>query len=161
MDDEVIGLREATIEDIDSIVDFIKAMLHELVSYGEHAPNEESQIDSHLRTRFTTGLEKEDRTVLIAALEGAEEPVGIIEASVTDLHEIFRPKSVLHIHSIYVEHNHRGEGIGRRLLEAALEWGKGMGCVEAELNVLVGNPARRLYESAGFEAFEVKMRLEL
>ena len=68
---------------------------------------------------------------------------------------------VLHIHSIYVEPSHRGEGIGQRLLEAVLEWGRGKGCVEAELSVLARNPANKLYENAGFEVFELEMRLGL
>jgi GNAT superfamily N-acetyltransferase len=154
-------LREATIRDIDSVVDLIKAMLQDMASYGGHALNEESEISLRLRTHFTDVSEKEDHIFLLAVLEGKEEPVGVIEASVVCPHEILQPKSVLHLHSIYVEPSCRGEGIGRRLLAAALEWGRGKGCVEAELNVLARSPARKLYASAGFEVFELEMRLGL
>ncbi len=155
-------LREATIRDIDSVVNLIKAMLQDMVSYGGHALNKGGEISLQLQTHFLDVSEKEDHIFLLAVSEGTEEEtVGVIEASVVCPPEIFQPKSVLHIHSIYVEPSHRGEGIGQRLLEAALEWGRGKGCVEAELNVLARNPANKLYENAGFEVFELEMRLEL
>jgi GNAT superfamily N-acetyltransferase len=62
---------------------------------------------------------------------------------------------------VYVVPEHRRRGIGRALLNAALEWGRGEGCDEAELDVLVANPARALYEGAGFRDFEMKMTLDL
>jgi aminoglycoside 6'-N-acetyltransferase I len=93
--------------------------------------------------------------------EAGEGPVGIVEASVVSSYEIYRPKSVLHIRSLYVKPSSRGQGIGRKLLEAALEWGRGKGCQEVDLNVLLSNPARKLYESLGFTGFELKMRLGL
>jgi GNAT superfamily N-acetyltransferase len=92
---------------------------------------------------------------------GEEEPAGVVEASVVSPEGVFRPKAVVHIHSLYVKPGYRGEGIARRLLEEALDWGRGRGCLEAELNVLAKNPARRLYERAGFEVAELEMRLEL
>ena len=71
------------------------------------------------------------------------------------------PASVVHIHALYVRPRYRGEGLGRELLEQALTWGRARGCSEATLSVLVGNPARGLYEGAGFEAFELQMRRNL
>jgi ribosomal protein S18 acetylase RimI-like enzyme len=154
-------LRKATVRDIDSIVKLVTAMLQDMAVTGGYALNEERHVHSQLRDNITDSLQKRDRVVLMAVPEAAEEPVGMIEASVTSLPGVFWPRSVLHIHSVYVEPRHRGQGMGRRLLEAALEWGREKGCAEAELNVLARNPARGLYESAGFEVFELKMRLEL
>ena len=155
-------LRKATIRDIDSVVDLIEAMLQDMASYGGHALNEMSEIRLQLRTHFTDASERDDHIFLLAVPQGAEEdPVGVVEASVVCPHEVFQPKSALHIHSIYVAPSYRGEGVGRKLLEAALEWGRGKGCAEAELNVLAGNPARKLYEDAGFDVFELEMRLGL
>lgn len=155
-------LREATILDIDFVVNLIKAMLQDMSSYGGHVLNEEREISLQLQTHFTDVSKKEDHIFLLTVSEGIEEePVGVIEASVVCPSEIFQPKSVLHIHSIYVEPSHRGEGIGQRLLEAVLEWGREKGCVEAELSVLARNPAKKLFENAGFEVFELEMRLGL
>jgi ribosomal protein S18 acetylase RimI-like enzyme len=155
-------LRKATTQDVDSVVSLILAMLQDMASYGSHTLNEEGQVSSRLRARFTDVSEEENHVFLLAVQEGAEEEiVGVVEASTVSAYDVFRPKLVLHIHSIYVRPNHREQGLGRMLLEAALGWGKGKACQEAELNVLVSNPARRLYESLGFEVFELEMRLEL
>lgn len=155
-------LREATVQDIDAVVDLVTAMLQEMASHGGHALDEEARARSLLRTRFTDGLEKEDHVYVVAPVEGEEEELaGMVEASVVSPYGVFRSKSVVHVHSLYVQPRYRGQGTGRRLLEEALDWGRGRGCVEAELNVLAGNPARRLYEGEGFEVFELKMRLEL
>lgn len=155
-------LRAATIRDTDFVVDLIKAMLQDMVSYGGHALNEEGKIDLQLRTYFRDISKKENHIFLLAISEKTEkEPMGLIETSVISSSAIFQPKSILHIHSIYVEPGHRREGIGQSLLKAALEWGRGKGCAEPELSVLARNPANKFYEDAGFEVFESEMRLEL
>jgi len=70
---------------------------------------------------------------------------------------VFEPKQILHIHAVYLLEAHRRKGIGQALLEAILDWGQKSDCVEAELNTLVRNPARSLYEKLGFSEFEIKM----
>ncbi len=161
--DQTVGeLREATLQDGDAVIDLVTAMLKELASYGEHALDEERHVRSQLRSRFKDSLGKEEHVYLLAPVEGQEvDPAGVVEASIVSPCEVFRPKEILHIHSLYVRPCHRGQGIGRALLQAALGWGRGRGCVEAKLTVLARNPARALYESLGFEVFELEMRLDL
>ena len=55
------------------------------------------------------------------------------------------------IFSTWVEPAQRGRGIGRELVEAALEWARARGaaCAELEVNERM-EAARRLYESCGF-----------
>ena len=152
-------LRKATLGDAEIVVDMVLAMLQEMAAHGGHALSPEQQVRSRLRDRFAHSLEVEDHVYLLAVLEAKEgAPAGVMEASVAGLYEVFQPRPVLHIHSLYVQPNHRGRGLGRTLVEAGLEWGRRQGCVEAELNVLVGNPARGLYEKLGFEAFELELR---
>jgi putative acetyltransferase len=51
-----------------------------------------------------------------------------------------------------VDERHRRRGIGRMLLEAAVEWARISGVTKLELHVFPWNePALRLYESFGFE----------
>jgi GNAT superfamily N-acetyltransferase len=155
-------IREASIRDIDSVVKLITAMLQDMASYGGHVLKEGVELSLQLRAHFTDVSRKENHIFLLAVQQGTKDgPIGVVEASLVNLDEVFQPKSVLHIHSMYVKPSYREEGIGRRLLEAALEWGKWKGCTEAELNVLARNPARKLYEEAGFMVFELEMRLEL
>ena len=49
----------------------------------------------------------------------------------------------------------RGRGIGSRLLIRLLEMAKEMGITAISLSVSEGNPARRLYERAGFRVIKV------
>jgi RimJ/RimL family protein N-acetyltransferase len=53
---------------------------------------------------------------------------------------------------LMVAASHRRRGIGRSLLEAAVEWASGAGVKKLELHVFPHNePAIRLYEEFGFE----------
>ena len=88
-------------------------------------------------------------------------PVGWAFARGKELDPLFKPTRVLHVHALYVSPAYRRQGIGRALLEAVLEWGRSEGCVQAELNVLVDNPARGLYDQLGFDAFEIEMARKL
>ncbi len=50
-----------------------------------------------------------------------------------------------------VHRDHRGQGLGARLLDTALSWAGAQGLAWVDLEVLSGNlPARRLYERSGF-----------
>jgi GNAT superfamily N-acetyltransferase len=161
MANKMVILREATPQDIDTLVGYFQAMLRAMASYGGHALIEDDQLAVKVRAHFAE-LQMEGRVCLIAVqTEEEQHPVGVVDATIEKPYPVFKPKPVLHIHGVYVEPDHRGEGIGRRLLEAALEWGREKGCVEADLNTLVGNPARELYEQIGFEVFQLKMRLKL
>ena len=152
-------LRRATASDVDPVVALVTAMLQEMAAHGGRALNDEERVRIQLRARFADTVEQEDHVYFLVRVEGREKPVGIVEASVRSPHDIFRPQPAVHMHALYVEPRYRGEGMGRRLLEEALTWGRDRGCTEATLSVLAGNPARDLYERVGFEVFELEMRL--
>jgi ribosomal protein S18 acetylase RimI-like enzyme len=61
---------------------------------------------------------------------------------------------------MYVAPEHQSRGIGRRLLEAAIDAGRKMGGVEQlHLEVMVDNgPARSLYRALGFQPYGVEKR---
>jgi GNAT superfamily N-acetyltransferase len=52
--------------------------------------------------------------------------------------------------------NHRGEGLGKMLMEKAIEYAKG----DIALHVEADNPARKLYEKFGFTNPYLEMRLK-
>jgi GNAT superfamily N-acetyltransferase len=59
-------------------------------------------------------------------------------------------RNMTHLYQMWVAPDVRGLGMGRMLLEAALNWARGRGCDALVLDVTSGDrPARRLYEAAG------------
>jgi len=54
------------------------------------------------------------------------------------------------IFGISVSNPHRGQGIGTRLIQRAMEWCKEHGVTQLSLEVLSSNPAISLYEKLGF-----------
>nr|WP_272867763.1 MULTISPECIES: GNAT family N-acetyltransferase [Nostocaceae] len=62
---------------------------------------------------------------------------------------------------MYMAPKFRRRGIALSLFEEAFAWGRVRGCTEVDLNVLQNSPAKVLYESLGFEVFEIEMRRKL
>ena len=156
------GIRKATSEDSDFLVDCLQAMLADMESCGGQPLAEFNQVKRWLKNYIGSWLTQEDHLFLVIVPEEVGmQLVGMSEAYLTYPDEAFLPVRKLHIAAVYVRPDRRHEGFGRGLLEAAIMWGRENGCEEVELNVLAGNPARRLYESMGFEVFDVQERLKL
>ena len=115
-----------------------------------------------METEFQEHWQSPEHAHLLAQATGPEPtPVGWAFVRAKDRDALFEPARLLHIHALYVSPAYRRQGIGRALLHAALEWGRSVGCTEAELSVLVKNPARSLYQKLGFRAFEIEMTRKL
>lgn len=57
------------------------------------------------------------------------------------------------IYEVLVHPAYRGQGLGRHMLQALLQWAAQQGATHADLQVRSGNlPAQQLYASLGFEA---------
>ncbi len=83
--------------------------------------------------------------------------------------------STVNLVGMWVAPQVRGNGVGRRLVDAIVDWSRDVGADRVELWVTIGNdPARRLYESYGFREVgdyqplpsdpcknETRMRLEV
>lgn len=58
---------------------------------------------------------------------------------------------VANLYSMWVAPSHRGHGLGRRLVDAAIRWAKAQGMEQMDLDVTCGNTvAEALYRSMGF-----------
>ena len=63
---------------------------------------------------------------------------------------------------VFVAEAARGRSVGRRLVEAALDWAKSKGMKQVVLDHLVHNePAERLFERLGFRRTMIEMTLDL
>ena len=64
----------------------------------------------------------------------------------------FRARPLINIHDLAVLREHRGRGVGRKLLEAVERKARDLGCCKLTLEVAEHNDrARRIYREAGFE----------
>lgn len=140
-------IRKLAHQEIDTIVEFLQAMLDEMASFGGHVLQNPHSISNGFRDSIQSQIESLDHLFLAAELNASSSPlIGILEARITELHPIFLPKSSLHIHAIYVAPEYRRSGVGRSLIEAAFKWGRDKGCTEADLNVLRNSPAKLLWQ---------------
>jgi len=83
--------------------------------------------------------------------------VGFAAANLESLDNIFLAKKRLHLSAVYTNRNVRHQCIARQLMHKALYWGRRMNAREADLNMLVANPSRRLFEHLGFQPHEISM----
>ena len=108
--------------------------------YGEPEPDADT-----IAERAAPLMESGDVTVLFAG----EGPDGFAELR-------FRPSLYTgaldaYLEELYIVPERRGRGLGRALLEAAMDHARGRGAARIDLNTSVDDvAARALYESAGF-----------
>ena len=88
-------------------------------------------------------------TILLAYVDG--NPAGI--ATCFQGFSTFMAQPLLNIHDLAVLPEHRGRGLGHRLLSAVEDKARELGCCKVTLEVQENNHrARRVYEQAGFGA---------
>jgi GNAT superfamily N-acetyltransferase len=95
---------------------------------------------------------------LFLAYDGAD-PVGCAVISILDEYRrcAFGTLTAF-VNCVYVRPAYRRSGIGRRLMELAIAWAVGRGCVRVRLRT--SDEGRRLYESLGFHTGR-EMELDL
>lgn len=155
-------IRKLVHQEIDTVIEFLQAMLDEMASFGGHVLQDPHSISRWFRDSIQSQIESPDHLFLGAELNSSSSQlIGVLEASIKELSPVFLPKSSLHISAIYVVPEHRRSGVARSLMEAAFKWGQDKGCTEADLNVLRNSPAKLLYEGLRFEDFQIEMRRKL
>ena len=102
---------------------------------------------------FLAGVDKliEDRGTdfVIGSPDADAPPAGIVVLRYR--HSIWTASEDCLMEDVYVDEHARGAGLGRALMEFALERARERGCRRAELDVNEANePALKLYESLGF-----------
>lgn len=100
------------------------------------------------REQVVALLEGFPTSLVLLAVEG-DEPVGL--AVCCEGFSTFAGKPLVNIHDLVVSPNHRGRGIGQKLLEAVEQEARHRGCAALSLEVLGDNlPAMKLYRKCGF-----------
>ena len=88
----------------------------------------------------------------LAADDGSETPVGLINCFTG--FSTFAARPLLNIHDVVVHADYRGRGIGRALLAWAEQRARDLGCCKLTLEVLSNNTtALAAYDRAGFAPY--------
>lgn len=153
-------IREAIpAEDIDELFELWKEIMQ--LHQSHHAvfkvhPNSELLLKEELLNRLK---EKGTKAFLY---ETAEEPVGMLIASVRNSASGFKLATKGYIGETIVKKVHRGSGVGKELVEAAKKWLTDKGADHIELQVSVKNPeAAKFWKAQGFTVSTQHMVLEL
>ena len=154
-----LQIRHADENDSDSISCFIREMLKDMESIGGHRVNPDAHFWSNLHEKITEATKDINRLYLFAQIKN--EPIGFFEGKINMLNEVFSPKKVFRIRAIYVVPDRRNKGIAASLMKKALKWASERGCEQADLDVLINNKAKGLYEKFGFKVFQQEMQLTL
>ena len=119
-----------------------------------------SQTENRYGSFLGTQLDEPDIIILVA--ERSREVIGYTYAGLegADYMSLRGPAGVLY--DIVVDPAHRGQGVGRMLLDATLEALKGRGAPRVVLSTAERNaPAQRLFDRAGFRPTMIEMTKEL
>lgn len=152
-----LGVRVATIADLDAIVALRLALLREYADhpiYGRLRPDAER----HARPLFAAQLSTPGE-VMFLAMRG-DEAVGILRCVETHTSPLLLPERYAYVSSVYVRPPERRQGVLRSLLAEADRWCRARGLGEMRLhNVGANDSAREAWASLGFEVVEqVRLR---
>jgi ribosomal protein S18 acetylase RimI-like enzyme len=137
-------------------------MVADMALYGGYAVSQSAEAWAAMAEQVRVSCGRPDHIYLIAS-QGSpvQTTAGLVAAYINPLEDIFAAKTRLHLSTVYTLPEVRRQGVARRLIEVVLAWGRQMKVDEADLNVLAANPARRLYEGLGFQAYEISMVMKL
>ncbi len=134
--------QKPTLEEKKQVVDFL---YHHLENFGDPKKDIEKAVDYSLKEYSSFG------GFVLAAYEN-KDVVGAVVVNQTGMKD-YIPENIL----VYIAtHNeHRGQGIGKQLMQEAISQAEG----NIALHVEPDNPARYLYEKLGFTSKYLEMRL--
>ena len=136
-------VRRATAEDAGTVA----VLMHDFNTEFDE-PTDQPEV---LERRYRAQLESGDVTVLL----GGEGPDGFAQLRYRG--QIYSDAPAAYLEELYVAPPKRGEGLGRALLEAAMEEARARGADHIDLGTAESDTAARgLYESAGFTNREGK-----
>jgi ribosomal protein S18 acetylase RimI-like enzyme len=157
-----IIVRKAVPQEAAVITGFLRSMVDAMAAVGASIPVHDKKKWLDIQTNIESAISHNERLYLLAEYEKEKnKPLGFIEASIFSMPVVFEPRKVLHIHSLYVVDAERRKGIATELMKQMLMAGREKGCTEAELDTLVANPARGMFERLGFCVSEHSMRKPL
>jgi ribosomal protein S18 acetylase RimI-like enzyme len=125
-------IRKATIEDVQSVLVLVYKLMECHLQFDEYYKLGSNSHASYSEY-FDSMVRSEDAVVIVAEANGII--VGYLAAKIEERPPVFEEDKRGYLDSAYVLDNYRGQGIGRKLTEKALEWFKNKGIKHVELSV--------------------------
>lgn len=140
-------IRLAQPQDAPAVVRLMKQL--EAFAHGEVGPG--------LEGRFKYMLTLTHCHVCVA--EDDEQVIALISASVRPT--LWHPGPVAMIDELIVDHNAQGQGVGRALIDAVVDWARKRGASEIEVSTEKDNEAAQaFYRRHGFDHESVLLEME-
>lgn len=125
-----------------------RAILALLEAYARDPMGGARELSAAVRDAVLPGLERHPTTLVFLAFAG-EDPIGLAVCFVG--FSTFAARPLINVHDLAVREDARGQGVGRRLLEAVEARARELGCCKLTLEVRGDNTrARALYDGFGF-----------
>lgn len=113
------------------------------------------EYGTYLRTLMTR-----DDAIAVVAKDGGE-LVGYAVGRITMLPPFFQQRYRGYIHDVFVKPQIRRRGVGRRLVDAILQWLRQQEVTLVELTVATNNEAVAFWERLGFSGYMQQMKKDL
>jgi ribosomal protein S18 acetylase RimI-like enzyme len=109
---------------------------------------------------FESQIARPDAALLIADLGATPVGYAFVRMEAESIEDLRGASAWLH--DIFVAPEARGRGVGKRLVEAAIDAARRLGSSNLMLSVSPSNaPGKRLFESLGLRTTMIEMRIEL
>ncbi len=147
-----VRIRQATMGDYGALV----GLFDELDEFHRLArPDVFRRIEGPARTRrqIEQWLAGPGSTVLVAEIDGEVAGLAVLLTRPPPAFAGVIPLKVIELDNLVVRSGRRSQGIGRRLIDATVDWSRGQGASHVGVAVHAFNrDARRFYDRAGFVA---------
>jgi ribosomal protein S18 acetylase RimI-like enzyme len=128
--------------------DHQEAVVSLIAAYATDPMGNGAPLPADVLERLIPGLISHPTTVILLAYADGQ-PIGIATCFVG--FSTFYARPLLNIHDLAILPEFRGQGVGRRLLDAVAAKARELGCCKVTLEVHEGNlRAKQMYEAAGF-----------
>jgi len=153
--DEIV-VRDVRQDEAKHVMEMTRLMVLDMQRYGGRIAATDESVWNKIAVDISEELSGDQHKYFIAETANFNR-IGISGARVVTLGGAFAPKKIVHLSVVYVLPDYRRLGVATKLISRTLEWGHILRADYFDLNVLVANPARSLYQRFGFSEVAVNM----
>ncbi len=152
-----LSIRKTTAEDIPKIMALVEELNISDLPFNEQVDVKWGETDEG-KKYYTEKIDATKGICFIAEIEN--EPLGFIMGEIED--NSYRTIKVVFVVNLYVKEDFRNQGIGKKLVDVFIDWGKKIGAQKVSVTAYTPNKkAIQFYEREGFQPFNIKLERSL